>query len=67
MDESDADLFPAIVFRITNPSHYRAALARLRVLESAPSNSLGAIEGRQLELAVSRYLAMADTAKPAPR
>lgn len=60
MDELKSDHVAFILFRISNPFQYRAALARLRVLEDAPANSSMARERYQLEIAVSRYLAMGD-------
>lgn len=57
MDNSKQDGVAFVFFRVTNPFEYRAALARLRALESAPPNSALAQERTRLELAVSRYLA----------
>jgi len=62
MNEPDSDRVAFILFRISNPFQYRAALARLRVLEVAPANTALAQERARLELAVSRYLAMGDAA-----
>lgn len=67
MDELASDRLTFILFRIENPFQYRAALARLRVLEGAPPNTPLAAERRQLELAVSRYLAMGELVKPSHR
>jgi len=67
MDELASDRLTFILLSIENPFQYRAALARLRVLEGAPANTPLAAERRQLELAVSRYLAMGELVKPSQR
>lgn len=63
MNDPTADRIAFLIFQVSNAAQYRAALARLRVIENAPANSPMAQERARLELAVSRYLAMGQDLK----
>ncbi|HEV7335999.1 MAG TPA: hypothetical protein VGO06_08515 [Bosea sp. (in: a-proteobacteria)] len=63
MSDQDADRDSIPSHAVTNPHQFREALARVRVLEDAPANSLRGQERVTLELAISRYLATQDDAQ----
>lgn len=66
--DAGQDVVQYLHFQITSAVSFRAALARLRLLEGAKANTSAGRERDALELAVSRYLAKLESEKtPAER
>lgn len=63
MNEQEADRDSFVFFRISNAHQFREALARARMLDRAHVDSPQGQERTALELAISRYLAMAEEPK----